>query len=222
MQCVAAMSLLLMLTLLAATNVPVVTTKSDSLELGNASNGEYVDLSYLLEHIKMYEGFDVTTNGTVRFYASIYMFEDFWLQAQNDAKIPVVTRLAGLPDPADGAFVEVSGKIEYSNLEGGFYFLNATSWRTISLSPTPSSPATQPQPSATPQPTSQPTTEPATPPADGQPTPQQPHSGLTMPVEHGLILLAVIAVIAAVSTYVVHKRRKQPKNLRAQRASTIP
>jgi hypothetical protein len=216
------MSLLLMLTLLAATTVLIVKAKSDSLELGNVSNGEYVDLSYLLLHIKMFEGFDVTTNGTVRFFGSIYMFEDFWLQAQNNAKIPVVTRLAGLPDPPDGAFIEVSGKIEYSNLEGGFYFLNATSWRTSSLSPTPSSPATQPQPSPTPQPTSQPTTETATPPADRQPTPQQPHSGLTIPAEHGLILLAVIAVIAAVSVHLVHKRRKQPKNLHAQRASTIP
>jgi hypothetical protein len=179
--------------------------------LNYAAINNYVDLKYLAEHPEEFKGVCVTTNGTVRYYASIYMFEDFWLQAQNDAKIPVVTRFAGLPDPPEGLFIEISGKIEYSNLEGGFYFLNATLWKTIQPTPLPSLSPTPPQPSPTPQPTNPPTTQPVTPPAESHPIPQQPNSGLTVPVEYGLIALAAIVAIATVSTYLFYRRKKQPK-----------
>jgi hypothetical protein len=57
------------------------------------------------------------------------MFEDFWLQTKNDtAKIPVVTRLAGLNAPFEMAEIQVAGEIEHSTLEGGFYYLNASAW----------------------------------------------------------------------------------------------
>jgi len=179
--------------------------------LNYAAINNYVDLKYLAEHPEEFKGACVTTNGTVRYYASIYMFEDFWLQAQNDDKIPVVTRFAGLPDPPEGLFIEISGKIEYSNLEGGFYFLNATLWKAIQPTPLPSLSPTPPQSSPTPQPTNPPTPQPSSPPAESQPPPQQPNSGLTVPVEHGLIALAAIVAIALVSTYLFYRRKKQPK-----------
>jgi hypothetical protein len=95
----------------------------------------YVELSYLAGHLAEFENLTVTTNGTVRFYGSIYMFEDFWLQAPNDAKIPIVTRFAGLSVPWNGSLIEIFGRIEHSNLEGGFYFLNASFWRDASAIP---------------------------------------------------------------------------------------
>ncbi len=104
-----------------------------------SSTNVYVDLSYLASHLAEFENQSVRTNGTVRTdFGSIYMFEDFWLQAPNVAKIPVVTRLAGLPVPQNGSWIEVSGEIEHSNLEGGFYFLNASSWTTATIPEIPS------------------------------------------------------------------------------------
>jgi len=179
--------------------------------LNYAAINNYVDLKYLAEHPEEFKGVCVTTNGTVRYYASIYMFEDFWLQAQDDAKIPGVTRFAGLPDPPEGLFIEVSGIIEYSNLEGGFYFLNVTLWKTSQSTPVPSLSPTPPQPSPTPEPTNPPATQPATPPAESQPIPQQPNSGLSVPVECGLIALAAIVAIAMVSSYLFCRRKQQPK-----------
>lgn len=186
-----------------------VTAKIQNLNC-TVING-YVDLKYLAEHPEEFKGVCVTTSGTVRYYASIYMFEDFWLQAQNDAKIPVVTRFAGLPDPSEGLFIEISGKIEYANLEGGFHFLNATSWKTSQATPIPNSPTTSPKPSPTPQPTKPSTAQPVTPPLESQPIQQQPNSGLTVTVEHGLIALAAIAAIVTVSTYLFYRRKKQHK-----------
>ena len=90
-----------------------------------ASPNQYVDLGYLAVHLSEFENQSVTTNGTVRFYGSVLMFEDFWLEAQNNAKIPVVTRSAGLSVPPSGFLIEISGAIQHSNLEGGFFFLNA-------------------------------------------------------------------------------------------------
>jgi hypothetical protein len=98
-------------------------------DTNQAIQGEFVDLTYLVGHLAEFENRSITTNGTVGFYASIYMFEDFWLESQSDAKIPVVTRFSGLPVPTNGSLNEVSGRIEHSNLEGGFYFLNASSWK---------------------------------------------------------------------------------------------
>ena len=102
-------------------------------DTSRAPPNEYVDLSYLANHLLEFENRSVTTNGTVRFYASIYMFEDCWLESQDGAKIMVVTRLSELSVPANGSSVEVSGTINHSNLEGGFYFLNASSCKIASM-----------------------------------------------------------------------------------------
>jgi hypothetical protein len=88
---------------------------------------EYVDLTYLTSHPQVFKGFPVATRGVVKFSASVYMYEDFWLQAQSNEKIPVVVRFAGLPIPREGSLIEVSGTIEYCDLEGGFFYLNASS-----------------------------------------------------------------------------------------------
>lgn len=90
----------------------------------------YVDLSYLASHPLDFKGMPVATIGFVRFYASVYMFEDFFLECQTGERIPVVVRFAGLPAPEDLSLVEVSGKMEYSSLEGGFFYLNASAVTT--------------------------------------------------------------------------------------------
>jgi hypothetical protein len=127
------LSLLLLPTLLAATNTLVVRAELITQNIDSSSTNEHVDLMYLAAHLEEFEEQSVTTNGTVRFYPSIYMFEDFWLQAPNDAKIPVVTRFAGLSVPLNDSLIEISGTIEHSTLEGGFYFLNASSWTTATI-----------------------------------------------------------------------------------------
>jgi hypothetical protein len=127
------LSLLLLPTLLAATNTLIVRAELKTQNIDSSSTNENVDLMYLAAHLEEFENQSVTTNGTVRFYASIYMFEDFWLQASNDAKVPVVTRFAGLSVPSNDSLIEISGTIEHSALEGGFYFLNASSWTTATI-----------------------------------------------------------------------------------------
>jgi hypothetical protein len=124
------LSLLLLPTLLAATNTLVVRAELKTQNINSSSTNEHVELMYLAAHLEEFENQSVTTNGTVRFYASIFMFEDFWLQATSDAKIPVVIRFAGLSVPSNDSLIEISGTIEHSTLEGGFYFLNASSWTT--------------------------------------------------------------------------------------------
>jgi hypothetical protein len=88
---------------------------------------EYVDLTFLASHPQEFKGFPVATRGVVRFYATVYMYEDFCLQAQSNEKIPVVASFAGLPIPREGSLIEVSGTIEHCDLEGGFFYLNASS-----------------------------------------------------------------------------------------------
>jgi len=117
-------------TLLAATSTLVVRADLKTQNVNSSSTNERVDLMYLAAHLEEFENQSVTTNGTVRFYGSIYMFEDFWLQASIGSKIPVVTRFAGLSAPSNDSLIEISGTIEHSTLEGGFYFLNASSWTT--------------------------------------------------------------------------------------------
>jgi hypothetical protein len=115
-------------------NVKLVQAETTTPTLGFASTSyTYVELSYLASHLEEFRGFPVATRGVVKFYASVYMYEDFWLQTlgQGSGKIPVVVRFAGLPVPHNGSLVEVSGAIEYSSLEGGFYYLNALSWTEI-------------------------------------------------------------------------------------------
>jgi hypothetical protein len=61
------------------------------------------------------------------------MFEDFWIHAQTNQSenMKVVTRFAGLQNPREEAMIEVQGTIEYSNLEGGFFYINATSFAEV-------------------------------------------------------------------------------------------
>ena len=96
-----------------------------------SSEAGFVDLGYLASHMSEFENCTLTTSGIARTDGgSIYMFEDFWLQDQDNAsaRMPVVVRFAGLSKPTNGTFIEISGRIEHSSLEGGFYYLNASSW----------------------------------------------------------------------------------------------
>jgi len=74
------------------------------------------------------DGTVVKTRGIVKYQISVYMFEDFWLQSEDLGDIPAVVRFAGLPVPPEGSHIEVSGTIEYCELEGGFYYLNIQSY----------------------------------------------------------------------------------------------
>ncbi|MGE5638026.1 MAG: alkaline phosphatase family protein [Chloroflexota bacterium] len=75
----------------------------------------------------------IMTRGFVKFLASVYMYEDFWLQDQinQSVRIPVVVRFSNLTIPNKDALIEVQGTITYSKLEGGFYYLNASSWKEL-------------------------------------------------------------------------------------------
>lgn len=84
-----------------------------------------VDLAYLAAHMADFFGKGVKTEGIVKYYASIYMYEDFWLQAQDGGATPVVVRFAGLPTPPENSSIKILGIIEYCDLEGGFLYLNA-------------------------------------------------------------------------------------------------
>jgi hypothetical protein len=113
--------------------VPVLLAMSDGPERALANNYEYVNLSYLASHQTEFEGKLITVTGTVRHYASVTMFENFFLENQSDQRtfasnqsILVVTRNAGLPEPNEGSIVEVSGKWEFYEIEGGHYYLNAS------------------------------------------------------------------------------------------------
>jgi hypothetical protein len=113
--------------------VPLLLSMSGASEQTLTNNHEYVGLSYLVSHQTEFEGKSITVTGTVRHYASITMFENFFLENQSDQRtfasnqsILVVTRNAGLPEPDEGSIVEVSGKWEFYEIEGGHYFLNAS------------------------------------------------------------------------------------------------
>jgi len=108
---------ILSITFLLVASFPIPALSSCSSEY------EEVDCGYLTIHIKDFSGMKVKTAGMVHFMASYYMFEDFWLGG-----IPVVVRFAMLPDPPQNSSIVVCGIIEYSEIEGGFYFLNAHSW----------------------------------------------------------------------------------------------
>jgi hypothetical protein len=90
------------------------------------TNSEYtdVDLGYLAAHLEDFLGQKVRTVGTVSNIVNFYMFEDFWLNKM----IPVVVRFADLSKPPENSFIQVCGIVEYSKLEGGFYYLNVQSW----------------------------------------------------------------------------------------------
>ena len=102
------------------------------------SIGNYVDMYYLASHAEEFEGKTITTIGIARFNASNTMFEDFQLVCQSEERIGannqfilVVTRPAGLTNPNYGSLIELSGKWEFTDLEGGYYYLNATKLSTI-------------------------------------------------------------------------------------------
>lgn len=86
-------------------------------------------LNFIVQNSSQLRGTGVATSGIAKFYASVFMFEDFWLQSQENQslRIPVVARSAGIPKPSSGDLVKILGTIEYSNLEGGFFYLNASS-----------------------------------------------------------------------------------------------
>lgn len=88
-----------------------------------SSEYEDVDWGYLAAHMEDFCGMKVKTTGMVHYFASYYMFEDFWLEG-----IPVTVRFAELPKPPENSSIGVCGAIEYSEVEGGFYYLNARSW----------------------------------------------------------------------------------------------
>ncbi len=93
----------------------------------------FYDLNYVASNIAKLNSSMITTRGLAKFLGSIYQYEDFWLQDQinQSAKIPVVVRFAGLNDPRQDALIEVQGTVEYSRLEGGFFYLNASSMKEV-------------------------------------------------------------------------------------------
>ncbi len=125
--------LLLLFTLCIVENVVKVRAEQPNQNANHVSAGVYVDLAYLAGHLADFENLTVTTKGIVRrdIY-SFFMFEDFWLQAQTGERIMVDRGNSFLSVPLNGSFVEISGMIQYFALEGGAYFLNATSLTTAS------------------------------------------------------------------------------------------
>jgi hypothetical protein len=125
------------LLLVALTLAALFTFWSTTVQLGKAQPATsirdpaytFYDLSYMASNLTGLKGVKIATRGIAKFLGSVYMYEDFWLQAQGNqsAKIPVVVRFAGLPIPREDALIEVQGTIEYSSLEGGFSYLNASS-----------------------------------------------------------------------------------------------
>lgn len=102
------------------------------------STDNYVDMYYLSSHAEEFEGKSITTIGIARYNASATMFEDFQLDCQSEERVGtsdrfilVVTRPAGLTNPNYGSLIELSGKWEFTDLEGGYYYLNATKLSTI-------------------------------------------------------------------------------------------
>ena len=87
-----------------------------------------VDLSYLVNHIQEFDGVAIRTNGTVKFYTSPIMHEDFWLRAPDGVAIPVEVRQSDLPKPTENFPITVEGVVVWHSLEGGFYSIHADSW----------------------------------------------------------------------------------------------
>ncbi|MGD8546169.1 MAG: hypothetical protein PVH12_08360 [Candidatus Bathyarchaeota archaeon] len=92
-----------------------------------------VDLEYFAHHMDDYLGMEVKTEGIVKFFFSIYMYEDFWLAAKNNefVAIPVLVRETGLLSPPENTSIQILGTVEYSFLEGGFYYLRAQEFDVI-------------------------------------------------------------------------------------------
>ncbi len=93
----------------------------------------FYDLNYVASNVAKLNNSMIVTRGLVKLLASVFMYEDFWLQDQinQSAKIPAVIRFAGLDIPRQDALIEIQGIIKYSNLEGGFFYLNASSLKEV-------------------------------------------------------------------------------------------
>ena len=89
-----------------------------------------VDLVDLGANTENFRDMEIRTKGAVKFYESIYQYEDFWLAPETEGccGIPVVVRDAGLSVPPENSSIEVWGTIKYCELEGGFFYLDATLW----------------------------------------------------------------------------------------------
>jgi hypothetical protein len=118
----------------------ILASISDTSKQNSTEN--YVDMYYLSTHPEEFKGKSITTIGIVRYHALAPMFEDFQLDCQGEEKagpdnqfILVVTRPAGLTNPNYGSLVELSGKWESTDLDGGYYYLNATKLSTIEAMP---------------------------------------------------------------------------------------
>jgi hypothetical protein len=93
------------------------------------SNQTYfeVDLADLSVSVEDFHGKKIQTKGIVEFLISFYQYEDFWLM-QGSYGIPIVVRDAGLSVPSENSSIAIWGTVKYSGLEGGFYYLDVTSW----------------------------------------------------------------------------------------------
>jgi hypothetical protein len=93
------------------------------------SNPTYfeVDLTDLSVSVEDFRDKKIRTKGTVEFRVSFYMYEDFWLM-QGGYGIPIVVRDAGLSVPSENSSITIWGTVKYSEIEGGFFYLDATSW----------------------------------------------------------------------------------------------
>jgi hypothetical protein len=89
------------------------------------------DLGGLTQNPSQLKGANVVTWGVARFLASVYMFEDFWLQSQDNQSVKIPVRLAGVSKPTEGELIKVQGTIVYNDLEGGFFYLNASSFEQL-------------------------------------------------------------------------------------------
>lgn len=89
-----------------------------------------VDLAEMGAHVEDFSDEKIGTNGTVKFYGSANMNEDFWPAANEhySSEIPVVVSSAGLSVPSENASIEGLGTIEDSGFEGVFPYLNISSW----------------------------------------------------------------------------------------------
>ncbi len=135
------LSFLVVFILLTIALAPMILASiSDTPE--ETATDNYVDMYYLATHPDEFRGKSITTIGIVRYHALAPMFEDFQLDCQSEHRagpnnqfILVVTKPAGLTNPTYGSLVELSGKWESTDLEGGYYYLNATKLSTIEAMP---------------------------------------------------------------------------------------
>ena len=92
---------------------------------------ENVNLSYLIDHVNEFENKEVKVVGYVKYYASIYQYEDFWLDPDEKGigwAIPLKVTQIGLPRPPENSYILVEGVVVYKELEGGFYCIHVNSW----------------------------------------------------------------------------------------------